>query len=304
MSEQAPQKLIDAQTDPSAQTAELDEQRARELGAALLQPITRIIPPVAKPKIGNTRPSENSFDASSVAFNNMYYEGVDVARAGSIPSDDEIEAGWQAHENRANSPELVAERAATNEADKDMEHTIKESMTDRLTGLPNREALEEFAKKVGIEGITGVINFDSVDFKSVNDKFGGHRVGNQVLQQTTGILIEELGDLVMLARLGGDEFGGIIYGGSSLEEVKERAERAKQRMSDEIVLQRVAPKTEDDMRDEYRGGISVGIAPSNTFSTLEDGLELADQAMYVDKQKDHLDGNVPNREARRQERAA
>lgn len=60
--------------------------------------------------------------------------------------------------------------------------------TDPLTGLPNRRALEEYARQVTTEGLPAVVALVDIDrFKQVNDTWG-HDVGDIVLKTVAGRL--------------------------------------------------------------------------------------------------------------------
>jgi diguanylate cyclase (GGDEF)-like protein/PAS domain S-box-containing protein len=85
---------------------------------------------------------------------------------------------------------------------------------DRLTGLPNRFALEHYlpqalalAKKNGRVLAVGMMDLD--DFKPVNDQFG-HEAGDRLLNELAGRLRSRLRAEDFLVRLGGDEFVVVI----------------------------------------------------------------------------------------------
>lgn len=78
------------------------------------------------------------------------------------------------------------------------------SLTDPLTGLPNRRALFNYAEQAA--GMTLVLLIFDVDrFKAVNDAFG-HRIGDAVLVSIGRRMNEHLEKFGLVGRLGGEEF--------------------------------------------------------------------------------------------------
>ncbi len=82
--------------------------------------------------------------------------------------------------------------------------------TDSLTGLPNRRAIEEWAKRQ-LRGAARhgyslwVVHMDLDDFKNINDSHG-HEAGDQVLRGVARILKEHTRASDLSGRMGGDEF--------------------------------------------------------------------------------------------------
>ncbi len=82
--------------------------------------------------------------------------------------------------------------------------------TDPLTGLPNRRAIEEWAKRQ-LRGAARhgyslwVVHLDLDDFKNINDSHG-HEAGDQVLRGVARILKEHTRASDLSGRMGGDEF--------------------------------------------------------------------------------------------------
>ena len=88
------------------------------------------------------------------------------------------------------------------------------SLTDELTGLPNRRAIEQWATKQLSGAIRHnfpfwVIMADLDEFKSINDTFG-HNAGDAVLKAFAEILRVNTRQCDICARIGGDEFLLII----------------------------------------------------------------------------------------------
>lgn len=91
------------------------------------------------------------------------------------------------------------------------EHVERRALTDPLTPLGNRYALEvtlsREANRWRRHGVPfGVIYLDLDDFKAMNEPPLGHRGGDAVLVAVAGVLQDELRDTDEAFRPGGDEF--------------------------------------------------------------------------------------------------
>ncbi|GEM_PF-974990 len=85
---------------------------------------------------------------------------------------------------------------------------IKTANYDKLTGLPNRSALDKHIShqlKHKNSRYLGVILVDLDRFKDVNDVLG-HAAGDKLLSQVTNKLIQLVHPKYYMARIGGDEF--------------------------------------------------------------------------------------------------
>lgn len=106
--------------------------------------------------------------------------------------------------HEASLAEKVSELQVANEAIK------KLSVTDALTGLPNRARIEEsISYQIGIAKRSGtafaIIMADVDRFKSVNDEHG-HLSGDEVLRGISTVLEERVRDTDLCGRWGGEEF--------------------------------------------------------------------------------------------------
>lgn len=153
------------------------------------------------------------------------------------------------------------------------------SLHDALTGLPNRNRMQEFleGKLKGLSTIDKPLVMLSIDldrFKPVNDSFG-HETGDQVLSEVSKRLrlIVREGDLV--ARLGGDEFILLVTGISTQEEVERLCER---------LIASIEQPFEIDSHSIFIGAsIGVAMAPADA-SQAEELLRYADIALYEAKE--------------------
>jgi len=156
------------------------------------------------------------------------------------------------------------------------------SITDPLTGLPNRRYLEERlgeelnrSKRYGYPMSFLMIDID--DFKSYND-LNGHLAGDLALQMTAHCLKATLRAADVASRYGGEEFC-ILLPQTPLNEAEAIAER---------VRQRVSSTTYPHGKSQPLGmvTISMGIATfGRHIDTAERVIAAADRALYLAKSK-------------------
>ena len=111
--------------------------------------------------------------------------------------------------------QLLADQAAVAISNARLHATISEqAMSDTMTGLPNRRALDQHleaelisALRTGHSFATAMMDLDG--FKEVNDTYG-HPVGDQVLRVLFNYLAQGLRTSDFLARYGGDELTLIL----------------------------------------------------------------------------------------------
>jgi diguanylate cyclase (GGDEF)-like protein len=152
------------------------------------------------------------------------------------------------------------------------------SLTDPLTGLPNRRSFEmtlnnEIKRSDRYRRSFAVIMVDYDNFKIYNDKFG-HPAGDEILMRFSFLMKESIRDVDFLGRYGGDEFV-IILPETETIFAGEVADRMRKRIAAQPLDPRIT--------------ISVGIAmfPNDTRDR-DELIRLADQACYESKQ---LGGN-------------
>ncbi|NMP25794.1 cyclic di-GMP phosphodiesterase [Rahnella sp. SAP-1] len=149
--------------------------------------------------------------------------------------------------------------------------------TDLVTGLPNRNALQEqlhSAIENRGEYQVGVIYLDLDNFKKVNDAYG-HMFGDRLLKEVAGAIEDCLADNQVLARLGGDEFI-ILALNTSVEQLAGISQQ---------ILGRLKAPFRIGLIEVYTA-CSIGIAVCPQHGTDSDSLvRNADTAMYVAKEK-------------------
>jgi diguanylate cyclase (GGDEF)-like protein len=165
------------------------------------------------------------------------------------------------------------QRIADNE-----EQSRKESMSDALTGLPNRaQFLERVARSVKCGQHNREFHFafffvDLVGLKPINDRLG-HKAGDAVLRHTATLFQGCLRKGDVVARYGGDEFTFLINNVKGPGDAIHVAER--------ILAKIEAPI---NVGEPVKVGASIGIALStNIHERAEDLIRDADGAMYQAK---------------------
>jgi diguanylate cyclase (GGDEF)-like protein len=158
------------------------------------------------------------------------------------------------------------------------EQSRKESMSDALTGLPNRaQFLERVARSVKCgqnnrEFHFAVLFVDLDGFKPINDRLG-HKAGDAVLRHTAKLFQGCMRKGDMVARYGGDEFTFLVNNVKGPSDAIHVAER--------ILAKVEAPI---NVGEPVKVGASIGIAIStNIHERAEDLIRDADGAMYQAK---------------------
>lgn len=146
----------------------------------------------------------------------------------------------------------------------ELQSTRSLAMTDRLTGVPNRHALENQMLRFSEHGCLMFIDMDNL--KQVNDHFG-HEAGDNLLKSFCQILSKKLDTHGQLYRLGGDEFA-IICHEDDVEWCQHQLEYTHRQMEKEGFV---------------GSGASVGVVFSHEASETEELMRIADKRMYADK---------------------
>ena len=155
-----------------------------------------------------------------------------------------------------------------------LEQLERKSNFDDLTGLPNRNLLNDriagaIARSSGGKSCMAVLTINLDRFKSINDSLG-HSAGDQVLRDVAQRLGEVAGRMDTLARLDGDEFVLVI-------ESREPDAATRQALS---LLEMLAPPFRFGEREFFlTGSIGIAVTPKDG----EDGATLlrnASAAMF------------------------
>jgi diguanylate cyclase (GGDEF)-like protein len=144
------------------------------------------------------------------------------------------------------------------------------AMTDELTGLENRRAMQiyldrQFAGAARHDRNVTVVIFDLDNFKAFNDRFG-HAGGDDVLREFGAILRRRTRAMDLSARIGGEEFVSVLSGppdGAAIFAQRVAAELAERRFHGKVVT------------------LSAGVAGYDPAQdSAADLLEAADRALY------------------------
>lgn len=151
----------------------------------------------------------------------------------------------------------------------------EQALTDTLTGLRNRRALEmALPALIGHGADFGLMHMDLDFFKQVNDSLG-HAAGDEVLRVVARALTEETRAHDTVARVGGDEFVAVLPGLSAVEDLMPVAHRIIERISQPI----------DFEGQVCRVSASIGMTISTHYRhpDADQMLGDADAALYAAK---------------------
>lgn len=154
---------------------------------------------------------------------------------------------------------------------------LQRSLHDRLTGLPNRDLLDDrmnqalaLARRDSERHAGFFVDLDG--FKNVNDQLG-HEVGDTVLREIARRLVAATRETDTISRLGGDEFFLLVQDIGSCDAAAHLAKKLIQ-----IVEEPIA-----DLPDAPAISASIGIClfpQMGLESTSEAIIRCADLAMY------------------------
>jgi hemerythrin len=154
------------------------------------------------------------------------------------------------------------------------------ALTDVLSGLPNRRHALRCFEQLWQESShnktpLACMMIDADGFKAINDNYG-HEAGDEVLRQLARCLKNSVRNDDTVCRLGGDEFL-ILCGQTNLAGAMTSAEKLRQA---------VAALRVPAGNGVWIGSVSAGVAERTpSLETFEELLKLADNAVYVAKEK-------------------
>ncbi|GAB3677769.1 diguanylate cyclase domain-containing protein [Angustibacter aerolatus] len=193
---------------------------------------------------------------------------VDVPEDGRLPDAEQLEVLELFAQHAAVAIAHARVFAQLEAARRELEHR---SNHDELTGLGNRRALRDGARRLTEAGdtVVGVVVLDLDRFKCVNDT-AGHLAGDQVLQAVAARMAACVRDGDVLARTGGDEFVVAVAGDDVPDLLPRLAERLAAAIGQPI----------DTANGRHQVGASIGLALARTPVDLDALVRLADDDMY------------------------
>jgi len=185
----------------------------------------------------------------------------------------------------ASSHELQSKlEAATAQAEtlrKRLEQVESVVLTDELTGLANRRAIErQLADRIRryetAEEPFVIMLLDVDYFKAFNDTYG-HNVGDNVLRLVGQSLREYVNGVGFCGRYGGEEFM-VVLPSTTVEDARAVADKIRVRISEK---QLTRARTGEKLRQVTA---SLGLAEVKPEDNPETLVERADRALYLAKQ--------------------
>lgn len=164
----------------------------------------------------------------------------------------------------------------------------RKARTDTKTGLAtagwwHELAVQALARAQDRGGTLGMLMLDLDHFKNINDKRGGHLVGDQVLAAVGDALRAETREQDICGRFGGDELAILVPDVGEPRNLLAVAERIRRRVHSLVVEIPV-----DDGQDAIEVAdltVSIGAAlfPAAGVEDVDDLLRRADAALYEAK---------------------
>ncbi|HCU58859.1 MAG TPA: hypothetical protein DIC64_02635 [Alphaproteobacteria bacterium] len=151
---------------------------------------------------------------------------------------------------------------------------------DPLTSIYNRRYFEKsvsekIKKSLKDQQPFAVLMIDADYFKDINDKYG-HKIGDKVLMELAHVVERSVRPDDVVARYGGEEFVVFLNNVDSKIALSV-AERLKEAIANAVVY------SEDGMPVLWT--VSVGVAPSGISDDAGTMIKMADDAMYLAKNK-------------------
>lgn len=151
----------------------------------------------------------------------------------------------------------------------------EQALTDTLTGLRNRRALDmRMDELVGQGHPFGLMHLDLDFFKQINDTLG-HAAGDHVLREVARILTEETRNTDLVARVGGDEFVLVFPSQTEAAQLTLIAGR--------IIDRLCQPMNYDGQPCRIAGSIGMVLSASYPAPDVETLHADADEALYASK---------------------
>jgi diguanylate cyclase len=208
---------------------------------------------------------------------------------GATPGDDELravlsglilETERMAERNRSLEDRLTQSSGEIAELRQNLEVVRRESLTDALTGIPNRKFFDTRLREAAADAMESgeamsLLILDIDHFKQFNDSYG-HQLGDQVLRLVARTLTDSVKGRDTPARYGGEEFA-IILPQTRLKDARSLAEQIRRT----IMRRRIVRKNTGD--DFGTITLSIGVSCYRPGEQLLETVRRADAALYQAK---------------------
>ncbi|MCP5432635.1 MAG: GGDEF domain-containing protein [Alphaproteobacteria bacterium] len=181
---------------------------------------------------------------------------------------------------RALETRLEASREEVAKLKDNLENFKAASLTDPLTGLPNRRCLDERLRQALDEARESgkplsILMSDIDHFKAFNDNWG-HQTGDQVLRLVAACLRDSVKGRDTAARYGGEEFA-VILPETRLEDALTVAEQIRRTVETKRIVKRSTGQSLGTVT------LSLGAATLQPGEDAEALLQRADACLYAAK---------------------
>lgn len=171
--------------------------------------------------------------------------------------------------------EVGSLRTERDELTRALRHTEALSLTDELTGLPNRRAFvqrldQELSRSQRTGQPLAMVLLDIDNFKKINDRYG-HYIGDMILRCYARSMVREIRQHDLLARYGGEEFV-LLLPETLLDEARNAMDKLGRRIRREPLD---AGGTHIDLPT-----FSAGIACLRSGESATTLINRADQSLY------------------------
>jgi len=195
------------------------------------------------------------------------------------------------HELRALQAESAALRHDRDRLVKALQRVSALSLTDELTGLPNRRAFmqrldQELSRRQRTGQRLAMVLLDIDNFKSVNDSHG-HYAGDMLLRCYAQRMAQEIRQHDLLARYGGEEFV-LLLPETTVADARVAMEKLGERIRSE-------PLYANGIRIELPT-FSAGIAGLHEGESAVEFVNRADGCLYVAKRlgRNRIEIDIPS----------
>ena len=176
--------------------------------------------------------------------------------------------------------ELDRSTQVMNILQKDLENVRKEALTDSLTNVSNRKALDNAFERYIEESNKrnkpfSFLMIDIDNFKDFNDNFG-HQVGDQVLRLVAQTLKEGIRGADFVCRYGGEEFAIILP-----DTLLNAGVAVGNNLRKTVAMKDIVNKSTGKVLAQIT--LSVGVAEHDKGESMENIIRRADEALYAAK---------------------